>query len=199
MTLVFSRFSISCLIILLVGCKLSNEDLLVKAYNLGERKKYDKAISICTDIIKNNDKIQAAYYYRGHMYSQQKNYEKALLDFDKVMSLQSRGNFIFTYNKNGIITNEEIRTQVDYYDALYQRAQMKYYMDSLTSSFNDFEILVDKQLRKSNCLIWMGLIYSKKGHNDKACEYFKKSRESAVSDDDIKDANNMIKTNCKEQ
>lgn len=183
----------------LLGCKPTNEQLLDKAYALVQQKKYEKAIDVYTRVIKNNHKIQAAYYYRGRIYLQLQNYEKALADFDNVMSLQSRDGLIFTYNKNGIITNEEIRTQIDYYDALYQRAQVKYYMDSLTSSFNDFETLVDKNLRKSNCLIWMGLIWSKKGDNDKACNYFKKSREFAVSDDDIRDANSMIKTNCKEQ
>ena len=145
------------LLLLLASCKESNEQLLDKAYNLSKQKKYDKAIEINTEVIKRNSKLQAAYYNRGFDYMAIKNYPKALADFNKVIALQSHGDFTITYNQNSPLAGEEARTQIPYNDALYQRAQVKFYMDSLKSSFLDFQTLIDNNYEeKSNCIIWQG-------------------------------------------
>ncbi len=78
-------------LILLTSCKETNEELFDKAYNLGKEKKYDKAIETYTKLIKRNRRLQLPYYNRGIMYMQIEKYEKALKDFDEVLSLQNYG------------------------------------------------------------------------------------------------------------
>src|SRR4051794_4847713 len=90
------NFILFCL--LLASCQQTNEDLLDKAFKLSKDKKYDEAIKVYGEIIKSNNKIQLAYYNRGHCYLYLKNYPKALADFNKVMSLQIVDDVIITYN-----------------------------------------------------------------------------------------------------
>jgi tetratricopeptide (TPR) repeat protein len=182
---------------LLTSCKQTNEQLLDNAYNLDKQKKYDKSIEVYSEVIKRNSKLQLAYYNRGFAYLQTKKYDKALADLDKIIALQTHGDFIITYNKDMPYADEEIRAQVPYNDALYQRAQVKYFMDSLKSSFIDFQTLVDNDYEeKSNCILWQGTIYIRNGKTDKACKYFDNAKQVALSDDDRNEANEMIKTYC---
>lgn len=168
-----------------------------KALNYSKQKKYDKAIETYTKVINRNSKLQLAYYNRGFDYLATKQYDKALWDFNKVMALQSHGDFIITYNQNSPFADEEARVQVSYNDALYQRAQVKYFMDSLKSSFIDFQTLVDNNYEeKSNCLLWQGTIYVRSGKTDKACTYFDNAKQAALTDDDRNEAIEMIKTYC---
>jgi hypothetical protein len=182
---------------LLVSCKQTNEQLLDKGYKLSKQKKYDKAIKIYTEVINRNDKLQLAYYNRGFAYIATKQYNNALADFNKVMSLQTFGDIIMTYNQDSPIADEEARAQVPYDDALYQRAQVKYFMDSLASSFTDFQVLVNKGYQeKSNCILWQGTICVRGGKADKGCEYFEKAKQFALTDEDKKEADEMITTYC---
>lgn len=168
-----------------------------KAYNLSKQKKYDKAIEVYNKVIKSNNKLQLAYYNRGFAYLGTKNYDKALWDFNKVMALQTYGSFIMTYDQDSPFADEEAKAQVSYNDALYQRAQVKYFMDSLKSSFIDFQTLVDNSYEeKSNCVLWQGTIYVRNGKIDKACEYFNKAKQFALTDDDRNEADKMLKTYC---
>ncbi|WP_197428993.1 tetratricopeptide repeat protein [Phnomibacter ginsenosidimutans] len=168
-----------------------------KALSSSKQKKYDKAIETYTKVINRNNKLQLAYYNRGFDYLATKQYDKALWDFNKVMALQSHGDFIITYNQNSPFADEEARAQIPYNDALYQRAQVKYFMDSLKSSFIDFQTLVDNNYEeKSNCLLWQGTIYVRSGKTEKACTYFDNAKQVALTDDDRNEATEMIKTYC---
>ncbi|WP_158638415.1 tetratricopeptide repeat protein [Panacibacter ginsenosidivorans] len=178
--------------LLFSSCK-ANEDLLEEAYQLSKEKKYNDAIKIYNEVILDNNKIQLAYYNRGFCYFSLKNYSQALRDFNRVISLQTHGDAIITYNDKLPYSREEDRTQVDYFDALYQRAQVKFYMDSIKSSFADFQILIDNNyVMKSNCILWQGTLYIKSGNKSKACDYFQKAKE--LGDEE---ANEMIDTYCK--
>lgn len=99
----------------------------------------------------------------------------------------------FTFNKELPGADEEIRGQVPYYDALYQRAQVEYFMDSLKTSFLDFQILVDNNYKKNNCMLWQGTIYVRSGKTGKACIYFDKAKQAALTEDDKKEADEMRK------
>ncbi|MFN8291882.1 MAG: tetratricopeptide repeat protein [Chitinophagaceae bacterium] len=170
-----------------------------KAYNLSKEKKYDKAIEVYNKVIKNNSKLQLAYYNRGFAYLGTKTYEKALWDFNKVMALQTHGSFIMTYNQDSPFADEEAKAQVPYNDALYQRAQVKYFMDSLKSSFIDFQTLVDNNYEeKSNCILWQGTIYVRIDKKDKGCEYFNKAKQIALTENDRNEAETMMKTYCRQ-
>ena len=183
----------------LASCKQTNEQLLDKGYKLSKQKKYDKAIKVYTEVIKRNDKLQLAYFNRGFAYRATKQFSNALADFNKVMSLQTFGNIIMTYNQDSPIADEEARAQVPYDDALYQRAQIKYFLDSLASSFADFQTLVERGYQeKCSCILWQGTIYVRSGKPDKGCEYFAKAKQFALTDDDKKEADEMIKTYCEQ-
>ncbi len=193
------RNTISILVALffLSSCKQTNDQLFDKAYNLTKEKKYYKAIEIYNELILRNKKLQLAYYNRGFCYMGTKQYSKALADFDMVMDLQTNGNYIITFNKDMPYASDEVRTQVPYYDALYQRSQAKFYMDSLKSSFLDFQTLIDNNYEeKSNCILWQGTILVAYSKNEKACEYFERAKSLAADEGDIKEADKFIRQYC---
>lgn len=183
--------------LLLTSCKETNDQLLDKGYNLNTQKQYEKAIEVFSEVIKRNKRLQLAYYNRGFAYLELKQYDKALADFNKVMSLQTKGNYIITYNDQLPYASEETKAQVPYNDALYKRAQVKYFMDSLKSSFTDFQRLVDDDYEeKSNCMTWQGVIYVVSGYKETGCEYFFKARQYATNDEDSNNAQELINTYC---
>ena len=184
------------LIFILVSCVETNEELLDKAYKLTKEKKYDKAINIYTKVIERNNKLELAYYNRGFAYVAIRNYANALADFNEVINRHKFGDVIFEYNKDFPLADEETRAKVSYYDALYERAQVKFYMDSLRSSFQDFQILINRNYEKSNCFLWQGTIWINDGQNIKACDYCLKAKQSALEDQDRHDAESMISKYC---
>jgi len=179
------------------ACTPTNDELFDKAFTLSKEKKYDEAIKIYTDIISRNDQLQLAYYNRGIDYLSKKSYKEALADFNKVMSLQTLGDFHIWFNENTPVAGDVERTQVPYNDALYQRAIVKFYMDSSRSSFIDFQTLVnDNYDQTSNCILWQGTLWVKLGKLEKACEYFQKAKQFANTSNDKQEADEMIKTYC---
>ena len=158
-----------------------------------------KQLKLTRRFIGRNNKLQLAYYNRGFAYFATKKYNKALDDFNKVMSLHTFGNskIIFTLNQDSPFADEEAKTQVPYDDALYECALTKYSMDSLKSSFIDFQTLIDREYHeKSQLYSLAGKICARAGKLDKACDYFAKAKQVALSEDDNKDADEMIKTYC---
>jgi tetratricopeptide (TPR) repeat protein len=179
------------------SCKQTNKELLDKGIDLSKQKNYAEAIEIYAQVIHNNNKLQLAYYNRGFCYFKLKNYPNALADFNTVMALQTHGDYIISHNKNLPGASEEILGEVSYNDALYERAQVKFYMDSIKSSYNDFQILLNTFYpEKSNCLLWQGALWIKQGKNDTACYYFKASQQTALTPDDKQQADKMITTYC---
>lgn len=193
----FRTLFLSLLLIAFASCKQSTDQLFDDAYQLTKDKQYEQALTIYNKLIQQNNKLQLAYYNRGFCYSELKRYDKALADFNKVMSLQQHGDVIITFNKDMPYADEEVRTQVPYNDALYQRAQVKYHMDSLRSAFVDFKVLIDNDyIEKSNCLIWQGNIWIRDGKDDKACESYQKAKAIAATEEDRMDADGYIKEYC---
>lgn len=192
-----TTFIIFTTLFFVTACKQTNDQLFDRAYSLSRERKYEKAIEIYNELLQRNDRLQLAYYNRGFCYMSTKQYANALTDFNKVMDLQTYGNAILTFNKDMPYADEEVRAQVPYYDALYQRAQVKYHMDSIKSSFLDFQMLVDNDYEeKSNCIIWQGTIWLRNGSKDKACEYFQKARAVATTDEDRQNAEKYINDYC---
>ena len=184
-------------IMFLVSCRQTNEQLIQEAIEFSNQSKFEKAIKIYSAIIKKDRKLQLPYYNRGLCYRHLKDNSKAFEDFNKVMTLQTHGDFILTYNQETPFANEETQLQVPYNDAFYQRAQVKFYLDSLRSSFNDFQALIDNNyLKKSNCFIWQGTISLKEGNNSSACKYFAKAKEYASTKDELEEAKKILEINC---
>jgi len=197
------NYKLTFFILLLVwslnSCSDTNGELIEKANQFVNNNNYEKAIEIYSNVIKRAPNLQAAYFGRGLTYLKTKNYKDALYDFNKVIELQSYGGFIVSFNKNTPHANEKIRAQVPHYEVVYQRALVKYYMDSLESSFMDFQNLAENSFeRKSNSILWQGAICIRIGRKDEACGYFHLAGKYAGTDHDKAESNRMINTYCRE-
>ena len=105
----------------------------------------------------------------------------------------SSGDFIITYNKNSPFCGRRSKSTNSLLWRFISRPQVKYLMDTLTSSFIDFQLsLTISYCEKSNCVLWQGTIYVRSGKTDKARAYFAKAKQAALNDDDKHEANEMI-------
>ncbi len=179
-----------------VSCKQTNEQLIREAERLTEKKNYGKAIDIYTKVINNNNKIELAYFNRGQCYYHIDNYELALRDFDTIIARKPTSGIVMTINPDSPAASEEDRTKVLYNDAFYQRAIVKVYMDSIESSYQDFQTLIDVNYEKTFCTIWQGDIWHIVGNDEKACRFVQRARRLAKSEEEIKEADKMIKEYC---
>jgi len=181
----------------LTSCKETNEQLINKGIRLSDERKYDEAIAIYTDVIKRNPKLPLAYYNRGIAYMYLEKYKNALADFNKIIaSQQNSGPFKYVPNPNSPFAKEEDRAFVSYYEALYQRAQVKYHMDSVQSSYRDFTELIENYYEVSNCYLWQGTLWMRAGNREKACERFDKATIYARTEEDRQEADRMTKEYC---
>jgi tetratricopeptide (TPR) repeat protein len=183
---------------LLSACSPSNEQLIDEGNALAHQHKYQDAIATYTKVIIRTSKLQLPFYNRGIAYLSSKQYQKALSDFNRVIDMQGGEYINIVFNDHLPYANDEAtNAQVPRLDVLYHRAQTKFYMDSLRSSFRDFQTLMDHDYsEKSNCILWQGTILFKSGNADKACAYFKKAKELAQTREDSIDADYMIKNYC---
>ncbi|CAN5481343.1 hypothetical protein BH11BAC5_BH11BAC5_54540 [soil metagenome] len=185
-----------CLVVM-SSCEQTADDIFDEAYSLHKRNKYEEAIKKYAEVIKKNDKLQLPYYNRGICFAAQKNYAKALVDFNKVLDLHMLGSFTFEYNQNSPLAIDEARFQVSYDDALYQRAQVYYNLNDVKNSLKEFQKLVFVNYeQKSNCLLWEGSIMIRVVDSAKACYYFSKAKEFAKNEDDSLEAEKMLKLYC---
>jgi tetratricopeptide (TPR) repeat protein len=172
----------------LLSCKPTNEQLLHKANALAKEGKYEKAIEICTAVIKRDNKLQQAWYDRGVAYQAIKKYNLALGDLNTVLVLKADTSY----------ANGDPAIQVPFADAFFQRAQVKFYVDSLESAFSDFQILIGGDYKKGSCLLWQGAIYVKRGQIDAACKVFKEAKQFAATDVEIRQSNEATNVYCGE-
>jgi tetratricopeptide (TPR) repeat protein len=183
----------------LVCCKLSNEDLINKGVRFHNKGNYKKAIELYTKVIKRKHKLQLAYYNRGLSYIETKEYSRSLNDFNTILELKTpgTGQFIWNANPDSPFADEEARTQVDYYDALYQRAEVKFFMDSLLSSYRDFELLVNNEYKWAVfCILYQADIWHYSGDEEKACEYAHRARKFAITENEIKKVDDAQRSYC---
>jgi tetratricopeptide (TPR) repeat protein len=185
-----------CLILIVLGytsCRQSDNQLLHKAYLFSQQKKYTDAIATYTEAINRGNTLQLAYYNRGQCYLDINNYEKALADFDSVLSLLTNGTFVLNNNQTNVTNSSDVSIN----EALYQRGQVYYFMDSVNKAFHDFQQLIDNNFPgKCRCLLWQGAAWEKAGETAKACEYFAKAKQLAVSTNDNQQADTMLKIYC---
>ena len=181
---------------LLASCKQTNEQLIQEAVSLANKKNYKEAIDIYTKIITNNNKIELAYFYRGQCYHQMDEYELALKDFNRILSAKPTSGVDITVNPDRPAETEEDRTKVSYHDALFQRAIVSFFMDSVQSSYRDFQTLIDANYKKVFCIIWQADIWHTTGNDEKACRFLQRARRMATSEDEIKEVEEMTREFC---
>ena len=108
-----------------------------------------------------------------------------------------------TYNQDPLqMPDEEARSQVPYNDALYQRAQVKYFMDfqSLASfPFTDFRSIGRQRAIRKKVIAFFGRgqFVSEVENQIRDANIFDKAKQFALTDDDKKEADeNEKKTYC---
>jgi tetratricopeptide (TPR) repeat protein len=195
-----THYKLALFLFLIAGsssCKEKQEnvkDLVDKGVDLVEQKQFKEGIALYSKAIKQNPKVQLAYYNRGIAYSEIKEYTKALIDFDKILQLKSNGVQMIDRDLN---PSTEGQGQVDFGDVFYQRAVVKSYMDSLQSSFNDFQRAIENRYSdSSNCFLWQGVLFGRASKHEKACEYFEKAKKAAQTTAQQKEALDMINKYC---
>lgn len=181
------------------SCSKSTDQLFDEAYVLTTKNQYDKAIIKYNKILERNNKFQLAYYNRGYCYYSKNEYSKALEDFNRIIQLQTGGSqMIFTLNSDSPFASEESKYQVSYYDALYQRAQVCFYLGKNKDSYNDFDVLIASNYEeKSNCYLWQGSIWQNNGDSARACTCFTNAKAFANKKSIATEAENKLQAYCR--
>lgn len=65
------------------------QSLVDRGVDFVNRQEFEAGIALYSKAIKQNPRVQLAYYNRGIAYSELKDYTKAIADFDKVILLKS--------------------------------------------------------------------------------------------------------------
>jgi tetratricopeptide (TPR) repeat protein len=185
--------------LLILSCKRTNEQLIQEAIRLVNKEKYKEAIDIYTKVINNNNKIELAYFNRGQCYSSIRQYDLAYKDFDTLLSRDPTESVVFTISPNSPIASEEDRTKVSLDAVFYERAIVKFYMDSVQSAYEDFQTLINLGYEKAFCTMWQGDLWHVSGDDKKACEFMQKARKLSTSDEEKKEAEKMIKEYCSQK
>jgi tetratricopeptide (TPR) repeat protein len=173
------------------GCKQTNDQLNgegVRLYNQGNDL---DAIKYFSRVIEQNNKLQIAFYNRSLCYSDLKRYALALNDLNQIRALQGDGPQLIFSNLGSRFASEENRDQVPVMTVLFERAKVKFFMDSLKSSFIDFRTCLDNQYEINKSRLWLGTIYIRTGNKAKGCDLYQQAKN--FGDDE---AGNLIKTNC---
>jgi len=187
------------LIFSLFSCKESTEDLIDQGVSLADKGRYKEAIEKYTRVIDKNSKIQLAYLNRGLCYINTKEYLKSLDDFNTILNLKTLGggNIIFTLNPDHADVIEEAKYQVSYDDGIYGRAQARYFLDSLKSSYEDFQRLIDNNYpEKVFCILFQSDILHESGNDTTACQFAQWARKIAQKPDEIVDCDSTVRNYC---
>jgi tetratricopeptide (TPR) repeat protein len=175
------------------------EDLIRKGVRVQKKGNYEEAIKLYTRAIDKNDRLQLAYYNRGICFIEIKEYFKSLADFNALVKLIAPGDGYFIVHKNSDLPflGPEAQTQVPYDDALYMRAQANWYVDSFRIAYNDFQQLLQRNYKeKVFCLLWQAAIWSRSNKVDSACNFSRKAKDIAMTDNEIQEAEKAITIYC---
>jgi tetratricopeptide (TPR) repeat protein len=169
--------TISLILILLCSCKQSIKQLFGQGQYYEQRENYKDAIKIYNEIIDRDSNIQLAYFNRGMCFAYLDQNINAIRDFDKVMAMQPvPSGLVMRLNRDLPFLPDEERWKVPYEEALYERAESEYFMDSLKSAFVDFRNALSLGYDpKSKCYRWLGIIYWETGNKEKGCEFLQRA------------------------
>jgi tetratricopeptide (TPR) repeat protein len=144
-------YILAIIAIYLFGCQEINEQVIHEGNLLLDQGNDSGAIKEFSKVIARNKKLQVAYYDRSLCYTDLKEYALALKDLNIIFALQGDGPFSFVMNPNSPFATEEDKSQVQTMTVLFERAKVKFLMDSLKSSFIDFQTCLDNQYQMNKC------------------------------------------------
>ena len=155
--------------IVITACKPSEESLYFQGVELAEDGEHEKAIKKFTQVIELNSQNDRAYFERGISWYIIDSSEKALDDLNYI--LDNKPALAFEVNP-AFATGDQI-WKVPTVNIIYQRALVKYGMDSLKASFIDFMYCAKNGYEKARSNLFMGHMHQASGNNEKACYYYK--------------------------
>lgn len=176
----------------LVGCKESPDQLIREGIRLKDKGDNPGAIAKFQEVIGRNSKLQIAYYDQAICYSNLKEYGKALSNLNKILGMQGDSGFELIMNPDRPLATEEDKAYVPRMTVLFERALVKFSMDSLKSSFYDFKTCLENDYEKMDCYLWMGTIYIRCGDKAKGCALYKKANPFGNNADAVR----LINGNC---
>lgn len=83
-----------------IACRPSDSAKLTHAQKLAADRNYKQAIQEYTKLINRRKLLQPALYYRGNAYLELQQYDKALEDYNKLISFHSGNGSVLIYNQN---------------------------------------------------------------------------------------------------
>lgn len=129
---------------------------------------YYGAIEDYTEIIKIDSDNALAFLNRGKNKRRLKDYQGAIEDFAK--AIKTKGNEMFYLDR---IENAFVETGFDFDVSMeeirFERGIAYYHIDSLNSSFNDFNFCIQKKFELPESFYHRGLIYISFGDSEKGC------------------------------
>jgi lipoprotein NlpI len=170
------------------ACKPSEERLYYQAVALSEKGKYKEAITLFSRVIEQNSKNERAYFERAISWYYLDSNQLALKHLNHLLDSKP---MIGLEMNPAFAAGDEI-WKVPAIHIYYQRALIKYEMDSLKSSFDEFMLCAENGFEKARANFYMGNILKAFGKNEKACSYFKLS--SALGDEE---ATRYLEKECK--
>jgi tetratricopeptide (TPR) repeat protein len=166
------------LTVILASCEQSTLQQVENAEALREEGKTIKAIERTTEIIKEHNDIQRAYYYRGLCYMDIKQYPKAIADFDKIISLKpvDPSGLVFEYNRNSPFASDELKLTAGFDEVFFHRALSWYFMDSLNNALADFKQCNEQDHEYGlKAVTWAATVYIQLGQKATGCELYKRA------------------------
>jgi tetratricopeptide (TPR) repeat protein len=192
------KYFISLIFVLIC---FSNCDYSYRKENYSEsvprdKRKLTKQISQHSRLIHSGRLLQPSYYFRGLCYLELQDYKNALADFDSLVSLKTRGGFIFIDNEDSPFYSSK-SNEISVLKAFFRRGQAFYYLDSFSRSFSDFQFCIDNGFKaKSTCYLWQGNGFLKQENHIKACASFILALENAKTETEKNNATQAVKVYC---
>ena len=178
------------LIVLIASCQQSDEAIFKNAVELAEKGKHNEAIPYFSQLVERNRNNERALFERGISWYYLDSNQKALDDLNRILASKPKQQFEFIINP--VYAKGDDRWKVSTIDVLYQRALVKYGMDSLKSAYIDFKTSLENDYETARCNVYIGSILMTSGQKDKACEYY---RQAAFLGD--KEAAGFIEKGCR--
>lgn len=177
------------LITVIASCRQSDETIFQKAVDLAENGRHSEAIPLFSYLVGRNPKNEQALFERAISLYYLDSNKRALDELNRIISLKPKGQIEFIVNP-AYATGDD-KWKVSTIAVLYQRALVKYGMDSLKSAYFDFKAALESGYETARCNVYIGSIFMASGQKEKGCEYY---RQAALLGD--KEAAGFIEKAC---
>lgn len=146
-----------------------------QALQADNRGNYREAIQLYTKALARYPKNEAALYNRALCWYALDSNHKALADLNQLIAAKPVVGF--EVKTNPLWDKGKNRWTVFTTEAVFQRGDVKYHMDSLRSAYQDFQYCIDNGYEVARSHLFIGSIYMLNGNKEKGCSYYQKAAE----------------------